>query len=390
MRICIFILIFSNIFSQKTKKQELLIPYRDGNLWGLCDTLGIVKVKPFADEVFDYKFHYFEKPYTCIVLRSKKGYSFFENQVRLDFPSSEIDSIKVSYFDIYTFKNGKTGFYSNYKKLINPLYDNIQPSLNQSFIVSNSQKFGVINKSGKLIIPVVYDEIYPDYDYEYGENTFNWRVYKSGKKTILHDLDIYRKKAGVPVVAKTGRESTSSSETKFQIENIKSSEDFKILEKELNKKYGYIDTYYLDQFKILIAEKDDKNALLDEKGNVIIPLEKQKISFFARDKKEALIKIEKEGNVGLVTRFGVIKAPLIYDNIYHDKQKGVYVLEKNGKKGMIILDSIYERVEPKYLDIRKIKPLIISDKWIFNLYEVTTIEEKKGWIGENGIEFFKN
>ena len=48
MRICIFILIFSNIFSQKTKKQELLIPYRDGNLWGLCDTLGIVKVKPLC------------------------------------------------------------------------------------------------------------------------------------------------------------------------------------------------------------------------------------------------------------------------------------------------------------------------------------------------------
>ena len=47
-----FTLLFTTLsFSQNNNP---LIPYRDGNLWGFCDTLGNVKVKPLYKEIKDF------------------------------------------------------------------------------------------------------------------------------------------------------------------------------------------------------------------------------------------------------------------------------------------------------------------------------------------------
>jgi hypothetical protein len=45
----LLLILLSNLFySQKSK---ILIPFLENNKWGLSDTLGVIKVKPFADEM---------------------------------------------------------------------------------------------------------------------------------------------------------------------------------------------------------------------------------------------------------------------------------------------------------------------------------------------------
>jgi len=53
----ILLILFGNILiAQDFQEKELLIPYRDKDLWGFCDSLGNIKVKPFASVIKDIKY----------------------------------------------------------------------------------------------------------------------------------------------------------------------------------------------------------------------------------------------------------------------------------------------------------------------------------------------
>ena len=123
----LFILLSISLFSQNKIKSSLLIPYRDGNLWGFCDTLGVVKVKPFANDIINFSIGNNAKGKYVIKNTNDKISVIDEKKAIILPPTNAYDSIKVSadYEEIAIFKNGKMGLFTNMKELIPPVYDRI-------------------------------------------------------------------------------------------------------------------------------------------------------------------------------------------------------------------------------------------------------------------------
>lgn len=79
------------------------------------------------------------------------------------------------------------------REIVKPAYDNVAPYLSGHVGVQLGDKYGAIDETGKLVVPVKYDEwIYFPYDSEWGKTRlgkFYGFVHKDGKKTIPFVLD---------------------------------------------------------------------------------------------------------------------------------------------------------------------------------------------------------
>ena len=117
----VFLLIFQTLFSQ-----EFYIPYRDGNLWGICNENGEIIIKPQYDKVeFD------------------NGY---------DAKSSTI----------YTFNKDKKGLIVNGKIIANSIYDRIYTKNNIIVLIQNGKSTELITPEGKPVLnfPIVVADIH--------------------------------------------------------------------------------------------------------------------------------------------------------------------------------------------------------------------------------------
>lgn len=203
--ILIFLIFFSNLSVYAQCEKSPLKPFQDNNLWGLTDGLNHIKIKPFAKSLLDcnsYEIdHHF---YENISFKTRHNYTLFQENKILHFTNEEIDSIVLNHHDAYLLKNNKKGLVRRGVAIMKIMYDDIKPSLNESYIVSLNGKSGVINHLGKIVVPVEYEEIYPDFDYEYGKEKFNWRALKAGKQTIFRDTDYYLSKGKTSKTVKTG------------------------------------------------------------------------------------------------------------------------------------------------------------------------------------------
>lgn len=372
----------TNVFSQSLKKNELLLPYRDGNLWGFCDTLGKVRVKPFITGMGEFAITSpnFKGRY---VIRKNGKISIIDQNKKVLFPGASLDSVQMSNYSnvIFVYKNNKEGILRDNKSLIPAEYDRVTPVVNESFEVEKGGKLGLINSKGKLIIPIKYEIIKRARVENKDQNKFDWvAISRDGgnrKETIYTDdtfLDTDEPIVGPKITLVTMEESIEERDRTYN------------RLKEIEKKYGEI-----------VAVSDDKVVIKNATEYLVYAIDKDKIIL----KNDGVIKkfrshngsntflVEKKGQFGLVDETGKIILDYKYDKIEHELG-AVCFLEKENKKGIFFLNSIYKEVELKYTKIKILEPIQINDHWQFSLFEVTTIEGKKGLLGENGVEYFKN
>ena len=81
--------------------------------------------------------------------------------------------------------------------------------------------------------------------------------------------------------------------------------------------------------------------------------------------------------------------PIQYDSVDFNSHFNLFIISLNDKVGFKILNTIYPTVEPKYLKIIDKHSLQVNDSWNFSLLQVLT-EKGYGFVGENGVEYFKD
>lgn len=379
----VLVLTSINLFSQTSKKHQLLLPFRDGNLWGLCDTLGVVKVKPLLDKIENFAID--KKFYGKYVVRSKNKISVIDQYRKILMAETDAyDSIVVSESEKVTavFKNGKMGILKNFKPFIPAEYDRVSLSGNGSYTVKNGELKGLINSEGKLIIPVEYKYISQSYDKE-DENS---------KEYVWEADGVFVTKKFYDKIYKEDSEENIEAPTMIGIQDGTISESEKKTEIYKRLKAQYDEVRISEHDKYIIVTKNNKKGVLsypDEK--VIFTIEYDDIEHLGEEKEKKVFLLKQNGKSGILREDKKVILPMEYEGISDEYGFGrYYLLEKDGKKGVFLMNTVYKPIPAKYKSIRQIQPVSVNDNWQFGLFEVETMNGKKGIVGENGIEYFKN
>ncbi|MGX7668608.1 WG repeat-containing protein [Flavobacterium pedocola] len=383
----LFLLLITTItYGQTQKTQEdtkILIPYRVKNLWGLSDTLGNIKVQPAYKEIKDFHIAYNKKRSSRYVVKTNKNYFVINRSKKVFLPETNTyDSILISRSDInqfYVFKKGKAGLYTNGKELIPCLYDEIHPTHNSSFVVKKGKFAGLLNSSGKTIIPVEYDRIHPSYeDKDQNKPQFIWKA-----KGFFTDKEFSDVK-----VKKTSQESESSAGMVELMDAKEADLDIDAIAHKLGKIYRFVD---VDRYrKFAFVGKDKKTGVIDLRTeSFIINPEYDYIMFSGEDHDKKIFEVVNNKKYGLVKEGNIFLLPVEYDKITSSYELGALLLKKDNKTGLYIFNTSYPFIPAKYEAIKKSMPIQINDTWQFGLFKVET-EKGEGYVGENGIEFFKN
>lgn len=255
---------------------------RKNNKWGFVSKLG--------EEVIPVKYdraNAFSEGLT-MVGQKNTYYIIDENGEIITTLTFDLD--EFGYFNngkITVEKDKKVGVIDKYGKIIIPIeYNNIFELSDNSYRVEKDNKAGIINQNGKTIIPIEYDEID-----DFSQNLTI--VTKDGKKGIIN-------KQGEIIIP---------------IE------------------YDEIDSFSQN---LAIITKDEKKGLINTQGKIILPIEYQEISML----EENLAKIQKNGKWGFINEQGKIVIPTKFDQAENfirgtaevEKAGQVFEIDKHGKQ----------------------------------------------------------
>ncbi|WP_347068605.1 WG repeat-containing protein [Flavobacterium sp. WV_118_3] len=380
----LFLLSVTMVFSQNTKKNQLLLPYRDGNLWGLCDTLGKVKVKPFTTGMKNFQTTppNFKGKY---VIRKNGKISIIDQHKRTLLAQMDLDSVEMFLFskDIFAYKNNKMGVIRNFKMFIPVQYDDITFAANESYRVEKGGKKGLINSKGKRVIPTAYTEVYDSWDKNQDENNdkFYWVARNEKSNGEKNEVDF----ADSIVLGEETPEWYSVSSSGLVKRMVTEEEEND--RKRVEEKYGKILASSNNMYLVKISEG---YGVFDVNQDKFIVKSDDKIEMFQSNHGYATFLMKKNGKMGLIDETGKMLLDYEYDAIEDKFWDGVCILKKDHKKGLFVLNSIYKPVQPKYKEIKILEAVPVSESWKFGLFEVTTTTGKKGLLGENGVEYFKN
>ena len=224
--------------------------------------------------------------------------------------------------------------------------------VNKYFAVYDSNKWGVINSKGEIVIKPEYDEtiIIPNctrdvfictYDVDYTNNTYKTKVINNKNEIIIEGYDQI-----------------------IPLENY-----------DLNNNLWF-------ENDILAVKKDEKYGLIDFRGRELLKCEYDQIQTLKGNEKSILIK--KDNQYGLVDNIGMIIIEPEYKEIQSisDKYEDGYIVVTNDDKYGVIARNKSVVIEPKYQQIAKIKGndnyvVKENDKWkIIDKLGNTYLEDK--------------
>jgi hypothetical protein len=383
----ILLILFGNLLiAQGLQEKELLIPYRDNNLWGFCDSLGNIKVKPLASEIRDIKYDVFTPKSRFVIKEENTNYYVIDNLQKVLIPkNNKYDSIQIRKFDwgeIYIYKNGKMGLYKDNKEIISCLYNDISTESNKSFIVKKDGHYGLINSSGKQIIPLEYKYITFSEKNNNSTSNFIWKDSTEGmcmncKMDEFYDTKIKADKESY--LREVGGMQDSSERIRVSNETISKVEQY------LADKY---DSFKIDKNNNLIfVEKGiSKGVLSLLDGKEIVKIDFDEVDLFVANGKNSIFKVNKTGKYGLVClNKGVV--PVKYEKIDRTYEE-LNILINNNKQGFFD-DNSLKYVDAKYKSVSKKIRINIDFNKSFYLYKILLDNGKEAYVGENGVEYFR-
>ena len=364
---CFAVILFScsSVFSQRYYR-NLLIPYRSGNLWGYCDTLGNIKIPPAYNSV-----------------------SFFKT----DFPI-----VKVTL-------NDKETFITEDNKLFVPLFDTIIELQSYFFIVSENNKFGIYYGK-QLVVPLIYDRfIYPSW--QQLRDSYDIVAVKDGKYWLVNyqnktvkELASYKEfndweakaEGVVEVLVNSNNDNKDiqtvtvkpapdqpNAATADSLKRIMDLDSVTTIELIDFTSKGFFRNKYFKLFK------NGKTGLLN-KGFLIKPKYSEITAIY--ESQTLQIIVSKKKKYGMIDEHEHILIPIQYDSIQKIKEN-LFITTRNRKKGVIFLNSSYKEIKNKY-DQLKLARYVARDDYSRDFFEVFEVEinGRMGYIGKNGVEYF--
>jgi len=240
--------------------------------------------------------------------------------------------------NVASFQAGdKFGVINREGKIVAPIiYDQIWEFIDGNAIVKLDDKWGYINAKGETIIPIVYDNI--DYvsdglicackDGQYGFIDINENViipFEYSRAIGFNDgIAIVRKGNNYGCI-NTNNETVIPFEY-FQMESFKNG--------------------------ICKVEKLGKSGYIDTKNNAVIPIEYDQFGYGWKD---GMISAKKDGKWGVINTKNEVIVPFEYDN-GPELYNGIYLAKKDGKygylnaNGEVVIPFIYDRADGFYCD----------------------------------------
>lgn len=374
------LILSGSLFAQQNKS-SILIPYRVKNLWGFADTLGNLKVNP-QYKAIEPKYYYNskeQKTYARFVVKKATAASVLDENMQVKVPETyAYDSVKasVTYYEMDIFKvykGGMAGLFTNGRQLISCQYSQIETTSNGSFIVQKDGLKGLVNSTGKLIIPVKYQSIRQDFDAGDEQEKFTWIA--RGMITAERFTDV--------------RVTSAEDEIRILDEVIDghytdTRDPFAAKKTELGRQYqavrplrGYNEYVYID--------RNGKTGIYDlKKDRVLLAPEYENLQQCTPGcvwrGQGIYFRFSENGRQGIINLNGQVLLPAEYTNV-RERMYG-YELETEGKKGAyiykrkVLIPTLYESIE---------QTTYVNGS--FMLFYVKT-PEGYGYIGENGVVFF--
>jgi WG containing repeat len=331
---------------------QILVPYRLKDKWGYSDTLGNIKIAPkytLANFFIDKTARAFlQKKYTYIDKKGKELYNYFDEITEQE--------------DGYAF-------------------------------VTNNKKSGIV-KGKKVIIPLIYDELYnANYEYRFQHKKFA----AIGVINNKHYLIDYVKN----ITTKIKEEDNSAMAVRPEARDYENNEEYKSRYKEELQTYiknGVIDSFEIIYNNIYLVSKQGKyglykatdysnpfiNKLIDCKYEQI----KSYVNVTSNNKIPNNFIAKLNGKYGLVDDYDNVLLPFEYDDLINHNISFVYTI-KNNKMGCFIFNTSYPAIACKYENMEYKESLSVSDKWSLLIFEVK-LNGRLGYVGENRVEFFKD
>jgi WG containing repeat len=335
----LLLIVFSASYAQNN--DYFLMPCRQGDKWGLCDTLGKVQVKPqydgFTDLIVDthskQSFYFVKQNKATIVINHNN-----EQQLK------EYDSINPALHIIY--KNGRIGMY---------LYKAGTPDTRGAFIIQAEPAYNSIetlveshmyqlNKDGKKgLLYVSYEGanvvLEPIYDKIVFEKPF-YKGYNNGRHTATYKDIIYAGGEDIAPVSDDDRQAKAKEELKRkdEQERIKMVQNLtrdalpedlakikpfeitpnnKYVKFRENGKQGYA------HFSYAMYTNNTRNLV----KNIVVPAEYDSISELGMYR----FIIKQGGKFGILQFKKYVLEPVHDDIAYYNAISDVIVLKKDGK-----------------------------------------------------------
>lgn len=363
---------------KSVRKPSILVPYRDKNLWGFSDTLGNVRVLPVYKKLI--KIHYYRNGQANFVMKGDKNLVVVNQDGRVVLPesvSANYDSISVhDYYPnhVHVHKNGKLGIYKDGGEIVPAIYHAVGSEPNDSFVVVDDNLQGLYNGAGRLIIPVKYSSI----DLVWEESTDDkivWHAKTAWEEKKFTDVRVpqpydapyelaEKRLAGEEVIV----DAAIAQRIQSQYDKVTAA--------------PYYGIYYVTRGGLMgvydgTADKE------------IIAPQYESISLVSVEKNKKIYGVRHQGKLGMVGNDNSIVVPIEFDKITADRYLEGFVLVKDGKKGFYVRNTAYPYIKPLYNEFIEKTKIPVSRKWSFELFKVKT-DGGEGYVGENGVEFFRD
>jgi WG containing repeat len=373
-----------------SQSPRILVPYRVGNKWGYSDTLGKIKIQPKYDTVslFDYDMVF--KGNHVITLVKLKGKPMAINEMGAVIVPPKYDHININWsLDEPTFfikRNDKWGVFTKGKELFEPVYDYMDDYSYEGFYqVHSKDKWGLINSDGKIVIPVIYDQIRKMDNKQPGYT--NWDGIMWGKEPVSYTI----KRANVV------RLSGSGPAELMDLPGFMSSEDLGEVNDSVKIEYG-LDSVRMKNYTGIVYKGAMQGLFLPTEVKKVYFFSKQysihHIKYFSVDERNswnknsiAYIIASLNGKYGMMNEAEREVLPFAYDSI--EERDGFFLLKRNGKVGFFIWNTVHPVIQPAWDGYIWKVYIPVNSQWNFTLFRVEK-NGKQGFVGENGIAYFKD
>ena len=371
---------------------RILVPFRSGNKWGYSDTLGKIKIQPVYDSVSLFNYNAIYNGNHVIATVRFKGKPTAINEMGTVMVPPKYDDIRLieilgelKDLAFFVFKNGKVGVYTKGKELFPTIYDYMDVSPGVQFKVHRNGKWGLINSEGIIVIPVIYDDLRQIYSNN-NPGFINWEAITYGKESKSY---IIKEEQG-----------NGSSQIPPPLEELRDG----LSQERLSKAIDSVKTEH--GFDSVLIKKNSAIIYKGTKQGVFLPGEVKKIYFFSKDYTLHHIKyfnpyernnwnnfsaiyiiVNLNGKYGIINETEKQVLPFNYDSI--EEKDGFFLLKRNGKTGFFTWNSFYPAIQPVYDKYVSKEYIPVNNEWNFTLFKVVK-NGKPGFVGENGIAFFKD
>jgi hypothetical protein len=360
----------------QTYEPEFLIPYNYNGKWGWCDTMGKILIEPQFQEVsfFDYK----ERQDTEIEanVKTKYGANKYNITYGLLVPENFIltgeiynysENDKHRLFEVKS-ENKKLGIFESKTKqmVVQPEWDVVEYDSDFQDLIylkkDNEKVYYTFNRSTQKLTKTTIDSLFNTQDPEKATSHYyspTW-FFKHTNGSISKLVD--------------GKEILLTAQQKKAVLSV--TESWEVEATKTGGSWDYFDPTgksFSTQSKMI----DTTTCLI---GLIQYPA-KSHNAF-----KQYRV-IRENGKIGVYDNQGILIVPFIYDKIAFQDNNEQALLYSGDKVGMKLFLKKYKTIEPKYDHIDYYQSIRVNSRWNFRIYEVT-IGDKKGLMGENGVEYF--